>query len=50
MATEAGEGALAARLAARLVPSARGYERSGAAWLDARRHLGDALARRLAAR
>ena len=50
MATEAGEGALAARLAARLVPSPRSYERSGAAWLDARRALGDALARRLAAR
>jgi hypothetical protein len=50
MATEAGEGALATRIAERLVPSARGYERSAAAWLDARRTLGDALARRVGAK
>ncbi len=49
MASAAGESALAARAAARLVPSARSYERRAAAWADARRTLGDALAKALGA-
>jgi hypothetical protein len=47
-ATETGLEPLASATAARLVPSARRWERRPAAWLDARRRLGDALARRLA--
>jgi len=46
LARAAGEGALADRLLARLVPSARGWERRPEPWLRARRQLGDALARR----
>jgi hypothetical protein len=46
LAREAGEGALADRWLARLVPSARGFERRPGPWLEARRALGDALARR----
>jgi hypothetical protein len=45
-ARAAGEGPLADRLLARLVPSARGYERRPEPWLEARRLLGDAIARR----
>lgn len=44
-ARAAGEGRLAERLLARLVPSARGFERSPGPWLAARRALGDAIAR-----
>jgi hypothetical protein len=50
LARRVGEGALADRLLARLVPSARGWERRPEPWLAARRLLGDAVARRLAAR
>jgi hypothetical protein len=46
LASGAGEGALAKSLAGRLVPSARGFERRPAPWLEARRLLGDAVARR----
>jgi hypothetical protein len=46
LARSAGEERLADRLLARLVPSARGWERRPAPWLDARRTLGDAIARR----
>lgn len=42
----AGEARLAERLLARLVPSARGFERRPEPWLAARRTLGDAIARR----
>jgi hypothetical protein len=42
----AGEGALAERLLARLVPSARSFERRPGPWLAARRTLGEAVARR----
>ena len=45
LARAAGEGPLADRLLARLVPSARGWERRPEPWLRARRELGDALAR-----
>jgi hypothetical protein len=45
LARAAGEGALADRFLARLVPSARGWERRPEAWLRARRALGDAVAR-----
>ncbi len=45
-ARAAGEERLADRLLARLVPSARGFERSPGPWLAARRTLGDAIARR----
>ncbi|ACL64790.1 conserved hypothetical protein [Anaeromyxobacter dehalogenans 2CP-1] len=50
LASAAGLGGLAATTAEALVPSARGWERDPARWLAARRRLGDALARRLAAR
>jgi hypothetical protein len=46
LARAAGEGRLAERLVARLVPTARGWERRAEPWLAARRILGDALARR----
>jgi hypothetical protein len=46
LARAAGEGRLADRLVARLVPTARGWERSPEPWLAARRLLGDAVARR----
>jgi hypothetical protein len=46
MARAAGEGELVERLLARLVPSARAFERRPEPWLSARRTLGDALARR----
>jgi hypothetical protein len=46
LARAAGEGRLADRLVARLVPTARGWERSPGPWLAARRLLGDAVARR----
>lgn len=46
MAEAAGLGALARRTAARLVPTARGFERAPGPWLDARVALGEALARR----
>ncbi len=46
LARAAGEGRLADRLLARLVPSARGWERRPEPWLRARLELGDALARR----
>jgi hypothetical protein len=46
MARAAGEGKLADRVLARLVPSARGWERRPEPWLRARRELGDALARK----
>ncbi|HEY6003780.1 MAG TPA: DUF4091 domain-containing protein, partial [Anaeromyxobacter sp.] len=39
-ARAAGEGALADRLLARLVPSARSFERRPGPWLEARRTLG----------
>jgi hypothetical protein len=45
-----GEGRLAERFLARLVPSARGWERRPEPWLQARRELGDAVARHAAAR
>ncbi len=48
MARSVGEGALAERLLAKLVPSGRGWERRTGPWLAARRTLGDALARRTA--
>jgi hypothetical protein len=50
LARAAGEGALADRLLARLVPSARAFERSPEPWLEARIMLGDAIARRGAGR
>jgi hypothetical protein len=50
LARAAGEGALADRFLARLVPSARGWERRPEPWLRARRALGDAVARHAAAR
>jgi hypothetical protein len=50
LARAAGEGVLADRLLSRLVPSARGYERRPEPWLEARRTLGDAIARRSARR
>jgi hypothetical protein len=46
LARASGEGRLADRLVARLVPTARGWERRPEPWLAARRILGDALARR----
>jgi hypothetical protein len=46
MVADAGDATLARRLAGRLVPSARGYERDAKPWLEARRLLGDTLARR----
>jgi hypothetical protein len=46
LARAAGEGRLADRLVARLVPTARGWERRPEPWLAARRLLGDAVARR----
>jgi hypothetical protein len=49
LARRVGEGALADRLLAGLVPSARGWERRPGPWLAARRLLGEAVARRLAA-
>ena len=45
LARAAGEAALAERWLARLVPSARGFERRPGPWLEARRQLGDAIAR-----
>ena len=45
LARGAGEGRLADRVLARLVPSARGWERRPEPWLRARRTLGDAIAR-----
>lgn len=50
LAGDAGLGGLAATVAQQLVPSARGWERAPERWLAARQRLGDALARRLAAR
>jgi hypothetical protein len=44
LARAAGEGALAERWLARLVPTARGFERSPGPWLEAHRALGDAIA------
>jgi hypothetical protein len=44
LARAAGLGPLADRLLARLVPSARGWERRPEPWLRARRTLGDAIA------
>jgi hypothetical protein len=46
LATAAGLGPLAESAAARLVPSGRRWARAAAPWLDARRRLGDTLARR----
>jgi Glycoside hydrolase 123, catalytic domain len=46
MAEAAGLGPLARTTAAKLVPSARGFERDPRRWLEARAALGDALARR----
>ncbi len=46
IARAAGEGRLADGLLARLVPTARGWERRAGPWLSARRQLGDAIARR----
>jgi hypothetical protein len=46
LARAAGEGRLADRLLARLVPTARGWERRPEPWLSARRILGEAVARR----
>jgi hypothetical protein len=46
LARAAGERRLADRLLARLVPTARGWERRPEPWLSARRTLGDAVARR----
>jgi hypothetical protein len=46
IARAAGEGRLADRLVARLVPTARGWERRPEPWLAARRILGDAIVRR----
>jgi hypothetical protein len=46
LARAAGERRLADRLLARLVPTARGWERRPEPWLSARRILGDAVARR----
>jgi hypothetical protein len=48
LARAAGEGRLADRFLARLVPSARGWERRPEPWLRARRELGDAVARHAA--
>jgi hypothetical protein len=48
MARARGLGPLADRLLARLVPSARGWERRPEPWLAARRELGDAIAAALA--
>jgi len=48
LARAAGEGRLADRLLARLVPTARGWERRPGPWLAARRQLGDAIARHAA--
>ncbi len=45
LARAVGEGRLADRFLARLVPSARGWERRPEPWLRARRLLGDAVAR-----
>jgi hypothetical protein len=50
LARAVGEGRLADRFLARLVPSARGWERRPEPWLRARRQLGDAVARHAAAR
>jgi len=50
LAEAAGLGPLAETLAARLVPSPRTWERRPEPWLEARRTLGNALARRLAGR
>jgi hypothetical protein len=50
LAEAEGLGPLAETLAARLVPSARTWERRPEPWLEARRTLGDALARRRAVR
>jgi hypothetical protein len=50
LARAAGEGRLADRFLARLVPSARGWERRPEPWLRARRALGDAVARHASAR
>ena len=49
LARSVGEGRMADRFLARLVPSARGWERRPEPWLRARRALGDAVARRAAA-
>jgi hypothetical protein len=46
LARATGERRLADRLLARLVPTARGWERRPEPWLSARRILGDAVARR----
>ncbi len=46
LARASGERRLADRLLARLVPSARGFERKPGPWLEARRILGEAIARR----
>lgn len=46
IARAAGEGRLADGLLARLVPTARRWERRPGPWLSARRQLGDAIARR----
>lgn len=48
LARAAGEGARADRWLAALVPSARGFERRAGPWLEGRRALGDAIARRRA--
>ncbi len=48
LARAAGEDRLADRLLARLVPTARGWERRPGPWLAAHRQLGDAIARRAA--
>jgi hypothetical protein len=50
LARAAGLGALCDRTEAALVPTARSFARDPAAWIAARRRLGDALAARLAAR
>lgn len=50
LARAAGEGRLADGFLARLVPSARGWERRPEPWLRARRALGDAVARHAAPR
>jgi hypothetical protein len=50
LARAVGEGAAAERFLARLVPTARGWERRPEPWLRARRALGDAVARHAAPR
>ena len=48
LASDAGLGLLARRVATALVPSGRGWERDPERWLAARRSLGEALAARAA--